>query len=60
MTRKELKELLPVMQAWAEGKTIQCNFGDGWRDADIDLDLSLGDISKFRIKPEPDRKSRRC
>lgn len=53
MTRKELKELLPIMQAWAEGKTIQCNFGDDWRDADIDLDLSLGDISKFRIKPEP-------
>ena len=51
MTRKELKELLPIMQAYAEGKTIQCNFGDGWRDADIDL--SLGDISKFRIKPEP-------
>ena len=41
------------MQAWAEGKTIQCNFGDDWRDADIDLDLSLGNISKFRIKPEP-------
>lgn len=41
------------MQAYAEGKTIQCNFGDGWRDVDIDLDLSLGDISKFRIKPEP-------
>ena len=53
MTRKELKELLPIMQAWAEGKTIQCNFGDDWRDADIDLDLSLGDISKFRIKQEP-------
>ena len=53
MTRKELKELLPIMQAWAEGKTIQCNVDDIWRDAEIDLDLSLGDISKFRIKPEP-------
>ena len=52
MTRKELKDMLPILQAWAEGKTIHCNFGDGWRDADIDLDLSLGDISKFRIKPE--------
>ena len=53
MTRKELKELLPIMQAWAEGKTIQCNFGDGWIDTGIDLDLLLGDVSKYRIKPEP-------
>lgn len=53
MTREEMKDFLPILQAWAEGKTIQCNFGDGWIDADIDLDLSLGDISKYRIKPEP-------
>ena len=51
MTREEIKGYIPILQAWAEGKTIQCNVDDIWRDAEIDL--SLGDISKFRIKPEP-------
>ena len=46
-----MKDFLPVLQAWAEGKTIQCNVDDIWRDAEIDL--SLGDISKYRIKSEP-------
>lgn len=53
MTREEIKGYIPILQAWAEGKTIQCNVDDIWRDAEIDLDLSLGDISKYRIKPEP-------
>ena len=52
MTREEMKDFLPVLQAWTEGKTIQCNVDDIWIDADINLELSLCDISKYRIKPE--------
>lgn len=51
MTREEAKEFLPVIQAWAEGKKIQYNYSEGWRDADVKC--MLGDISKYRIKPEP-------
>ena len=53
MTREEMKDVLPILQAWTEGKTIQCNVDDIWIDADINLELSLCDISKYRIKPEP-------
>ena len=28
-TRKQTKELLPIMQAFAEGKTIQYKFSEG-------------------------------
>ena len=51
MTREEVKELLPIIQAFAEGKTIQYNFNEGWRD--VNIENLLGDISKYRIKPEP-------
>ena len=49
-TRKQTKELLPIMQAFAEGKTIQYKFNEGWRD--LDRLEALGDTSKYRIKPE--------
>ena len=50
MIRKEIKELLPIIQALAEGKTIEYKFDKGWREANIEN--MLGDISKYRIKPE--------
>ena len=51
MDREELKKMLPIMRAFACGKTIQYEFNEGWRDLD---ELNpLGDISKYRIKPEP-------
>ena len=53
MTKEEMKKFLPIVQAWEEEKTIQYNFDDVWRDVDIDLDISLDDISKYRIKSEP-------
>ena len=53
MTREEMKYFLPIVHAWAEGKTIQYNFDDVWRDVDIDLNLTHDDISKYRIKAEP-------
>ena len=52
MTRKEAKELLPIIQAFAEGKTIQYEAIDGW--IDLDALYPHSDIlSKYRIKPEP-------
>ena len=51
MTRKEAKELLPIIQAFAEGKTIQYETSDGW--IDLDALYPHSDIlSKYRIKPE--------
>ena len=51
MTRKEAKEMLPIMQAYAEGRTIQFLDGGKW------LDLYESDFYKsperYRIKPEP-------
>lgn len=51
MTRKELKELLPVMQAYAEGKTVQYFSAGGRRWVDCNDPLFSKDV-KYRIKPE--------
>ena len=51
MTQKEIKDFQPIVQAWAEGKTIEYNFDEGWRG--INIEHLLGDITKYRIKPEP-------
>ena len=53
MTREEAKEWLPIIQAWAEGKPIQCQTDSGsW--SDITKDLYTGNhSSKYRIKSEP-------
>ena len=54
MTREEVKEMLPVLQAFADGKTIEsrCIKGDKslWYD---DEDPSFDDDFEYRIKPEP-------
>ena len=50
-TREETKKLLPIIRAFAEGKTIQYKFSEGWRD--LDELTALSDMSKYRIKPEP-------
>ena len=51
MTREEIKELIPIMQAYAEGKTIQYKVKGGWQDID---NPSFNDLpSEYRIKPEP-------
>ena len=51
MTREEAKELLPIMQAYADGKTIQFWDEGKW------IDLFESDFYKspdrYRIKPEP-------
>lgn len=50
MTREEAKELLPIMQAFAEGKTIQDWINDTWKDKEY---TSFGELSQSPIKPQP-------
>ena len=51
MTRGKTKQLLPILQAYAEGKTIQIQFGDGsWVDIE-NLDF-CNSPEEYRIKPE--------
>ena len=52
MTREEAKELLPIIQAWAEGKSIQYQTESGsWTDITKDL-YPCNHPSLYRIKPE--------
>lgn len=50
MDRNQAKQLLPIIQAFAEGKTIQQTDGYDWYDLD-DPDFIASSIS-YRIKPE--------
>ena len=53
MTREEAKEYLPIMQAFAEGKTIQYLDDRGfWNDIKTCVSFDYN-ISCYRIKPEP-------
>lgn len=56
MTREQTKELLPIIKAYAEGKTIQYYYIDaGWADIDPDGTIDFSDYpSNYRIKPEPE------
>ncbi|WP_337438422.1 hypothetical protein [Prevotella sp.] len=49
MNRQQAKDLLPIIQAFAEGKTIQQAGRRGW----FDVDSINFDLCKYRIKPEP-------
>ena len=55
MTREELKEAAKVMEAYANGKKIQCNYNcqdnEGW--VDTDNPSFNWDKYAYRIKPEP-------
>ena len=51
MTREEAKELLPIIQAFAKGKTIECkNLFGSWAEAKCP---SWSNNFEYRIKPEP-------
>lgn len=53
MTREEIKNLLPVMQAFADGKEIQYVNSEG---RVSDKETMFDDVSyafRYRIKPEP-------
>lgn len=52
MTREEAKQLLPVIQAYAEGKTIEfLNYRNMWEE--IEDVLFCKEPKYYRIKPEP-------
>ena len=50
MTREEAKELLTIIQAFAEGKTIQLFTNGIWEDA---KNPTFESGAMYRIKPEP-------
>ena len=51
LTREELKDFHSIVQAWLEGETIEYKFVEGW--GCVNIENLLGDITKYRIKPEP-------
>ena len=55
MNRERAKELLPIIQAFAEGKTVQAKklAGEGWIDINNFIDFFDADEREWRIKPEP-------
>ena len=46
-----MKKLLPIIQAWIDGKTIQVWTNDTW--IDEEYPSFFEELSQFRIKPEP-------
>lgn len=55
MTREEAKEWLSILQAYAEGKTIQDYYKGKWKDID-EFSLRLSETfgpGGYRIKPSP-------
>jgi hypothetical protein len=52
MTREEAKQLLPVIQAYAEGEEVQYYYKNGEKWCGIE-EPSFNPNTKWRIKPEP-------
>lgn len=53
MNQQRAKALLPIITAFAEGKTIQTVTSSGWSDVHPDEDLTFnGGLSGYRIKPQ--------
>ena len=61
MNRNQAKEFYPIMQAFAEGKTIECRtrvwelnkgwqYSTTWKETE---ELKFQDTYEYRIKPEP-------
>lgn len=51
MNRKQAKEMLPIIQAFAEGKGVEAKTGSGWISTE---NMSFaGNPDSYRIKPEP-------
>ena len=51
MTREEAKEMLPIIQAWADGKIIQVREKGRW--VELCIDDFTRSPDRYRIKPEP-------
>lgn len=53
MNKDNAKEFLPLVQALAEGKTLQLRYGSGWKDYGSNSDINFGfNPSEYRVKPE--------
>lgn len=60
MTREEVKEMLPILQAYAEGKVIECrtkpsavegtDVPNDWTEM---TEIEFWNNTEYRIKPEP-------
>ena len=50
MTREEAKEMLPIIQAWADGKIIQVREKGRW--VELCIDDFTRSPDRYRIKPE--------
>ena len=54
MTREEAKEMLPIIQAYAEGKAIQIKKECDWLEVGKNTEVYFSESpSDYRIKPEP-------
>ena len=52
MTREEAKQLLPIIQAYIEGKQIQ-QLSNKWKDVnELSINCLLNNPELYRIKPE--------
>lgn len=51
MNRNQAKELLPIIKAFSEGKTIEMKCAESWIEIEDICDFHSS--STFRIKPEP-------
>ena len=57
MTREEAKQLLPIIQAYIEGKQIQ-QLSNKWKDVnELSINCLLNNPELYRIKPEPKYRS---
>ena len=56
MTRDEVKNLLPILQAFAEGRVIQYRDNGVWKDITTEdgffTENALVNVNDYRIKPE--------
>lgn len=53
MNRKQAKELLPIIQAFAEGKTAQCRTNNTYDWVNTNTPSFTPSLWEYRIKPEP-------
>ena len=54
MTREQAKQLLPIIQAFAEGKVIQYKYNTGWEN--MKNPSFNGNPTEYRIKPESEHR----
>lgn len=52
MNRNQAKELLPIIKAFSEGRTIEQRCAESWIEVDENCDFHFP-ANSYRIKPEP-------